>query len=696
MSLSCNEFTGHCQCRPGFGGQTCTDCQENYWGNPSIHCRACDCDPRGIETSQCNRINGHCSCRQGVSGVRCDQCARGFTGQFPDCQPCHKCFGDWDRIVQDLIAQTKQLVQHAKEVQLTGITGAFEKNFRDLEEKLAEAQAIVKERNATTEAVNSLMKLIDELRTKIAETTDTLTKLEGDLTAVQDKNSGAINDLNTLEREARALNLSAKELSHHLDVLKNSNFLGAYDSIQKSYEQSREAERKANDSTVATRSIVAQSASTRAKTEQLMSEKKNEFNRANAANRRALNDLSARVNLLDIKTVNEKVCGAPGDLPCAESPCGGAGCHKDDGGRHCGGLNCNGAVATADNALGRAQHAESDLYKALRDVGELFEKVAKAKVKADEAKQKALAALEKANDTKARVERSNKELQALIKQIREFLTQEGADPNSIEMVASRVLELTIPASPEQIRHLAEEIKDRVSSLSDVDAILDQTADDVRRAEQLLLDARKAKTRAENVKNTAESVKKALEDASSAQTAAETAIQQAEGDISSTEKTLTTIQTEAAGTETKLMDAMDKLGVLDSQIDMLKLKRANNSLVALRAEETAATAHKKANDAKKQLDGVLMDKYRKVKDLVDHKAKGVQDARQKAEKLRDEAKQLLQDAQDKLKRLTDLEDQYMDNEKILEGKAKQLDVLEGKMKEILAAINQQIQIYNTCQ
>lgn len=69
---------------------------------------------------------------------------------------------------------------------------------------------------------------------------------------------------------------------------------------------------------------------------------------------------------------------------------------------------------------------------------------------------------------------------------------EGADPDSIALVASRVLELSIPASPAQIHHLAEEIKERVSSLANVDAILDQTAGDVHRAGQLLQDARRAK------------------------------------------------------------------------------------------------------------------------------------------------------------------------------------------------------------
>lgn len=73
-----------------------------------------------------------------------------------------------------------------------------------------------------------------------------------------------------------------------------------------------------------------------------------------------------------------------------------------------------------------------------------------------------------------------------------WITEEGADPDSIETVANQVLELSIPASPEQIRHLADEIKERVRSLSNVDAILEQTQDDVRKAEKLLTEAKKAK------------------------------------------------------------------------------------------------------------------------------------------------------------------------------------------------------------
>uniref|UniRef100_A0A6Q2ZFH2 Laminin, beta 2 (laminin S) n=1 Tax=Esox lucius TaxID=8010 RepID=A0A6Q2ZFH2_ESOLU len=653
VNPTCNEFTGKCQCRRGFGGKTCTDCQENYWGDPRVQCRACDCDPRGIETSQCDQKTGHCVCQQGVSGVRCDQCARGFSGQFPNCQPCHQCFGDWDRVVQDLAVRTKSLSDRALEIQTTGLTGAYEKAFRDLEDKLALAQGIVNARNTTAEGVAVLMELIEDLRYKA--------------------NVDASNELSALEREAKELNLTSDQLHRQLDILKNSNFLGAYDSIRISYNKSRDAEKRANQSTTTTPSTVSQSADTRRKTERLILAKKDEFNRKNAANKRALGDLSAK-----------QASSISDNFTCLiiKLPCGGAGCRDDEGNRHCGGLNCNGAVAIANTALERSKHAEKQLNK-----------VANAKTKAEEAKDKAQAALEKATNTKNKVERSNNDLRDLIKQIRDFLMQEGADPDSIETVANRVLELSIPASPQQIKHLAEEIKDRVQSLSNVDAILKQTQDDVRKAEQLLKEAKKARNRAEQVKSTAETVKQALEDAKTAQAAAEKAIQRARANIGKTEDRLAQIESETSSSEHDLNDAMDRLGRLGREIHALKLKRANNSVAAARAEETATMARDKATEI---LDGELTDKYHTVQELVDRKAKTVQEAKKKAERLRNEAKDLLKDAQNKLLRLAELEKGYEENQKTLEGKARQLDGLEDKMKAILNDINKQIQIYNTCQ
>lgn len=63
-------------------------------------------------------------------------------------------------------------------------------------------------------------------RAQIGETTDALSRLEGDLTIVQDGNSEASKELSALEREAKELNLTLKQLHRQLDILKNSNFLG--------------------------------------------------------------------------------------------------------------------------------------------------------------------------------------------------------------------------------------------------------------------------------------------------------------------------------------------------------------------------------------------------------------------------------------------------------------------------------------
>lgn len=83
--------------------------------------------------------------------------------------------------------------------------------------------------------------------------------------------------------------------------------LGAYDSVHISYNKSRDAERRANESTTTKPSTVSQSADTRRRTERLISAKKDDFNRKNAANKRALGDLNTRAQGLDLKKINEKV-----------------------------------------------------------------------------------------------------------------------------------------------------------------------------------------------------------------------------------------------------------------------------------------------------------------------------------------------------------------------------------------------------
>lgn len=85
---------------------------------------------------------------------------------------------------------------------------------------------------------------------------------------------------------------------------------GAYDSIRQSHGESREAERRADASTRAMPSPVSISAATRRRAEQLLASHQDNFNRQNAASRRALMDLAARAQALSLHPLNEKVgCG---------------------------------------------------------------------------------------------------------------------------------------------------------------------------------------------------------------------------------------------------------------------------------------------------------------------------------------------------------------------------------------------------
>lgn len=66
--------------------------------------------------------------------------------------------------LQDLAVRSRALAERASDIQNTGLTGAYEKFFRNLEAKLAQAQGIVNARNATASAVTVLMELIEDLR----------------------------------------------------------------------------------------------------------------------------------------------------------------------------------------------------------------------------------------------------------------------------------------------------------------------------------------------------------------------------------------------------------------------------------------------------------------------------------------------------------------------------------------------------
>ncbi|VTJ78439.1 Hypothetical predicted protein [Marmota monax] len=691
---SCNEFTGQCQCMPGFGGRTCSECQELFWGDPDVECRACDCDPRGIETPQCDQSTGQCVCVEGVEGPRCDKCTRGYSGVFPDCTPCHQCFALWDVIISELTNRTHKFLEKAKALKISGVIGPYRETVDSVEKKINEIKDILAQSPAA-EPLKNIGNLFEEAEKLTKDVTEKMAQVEVKLSNTASQSNSTAKELDSLQAEAESLDNTVKELTEQLEFIKNSDIRGALDSITKYFQTSLDAEERVNASTTDPNSTVEQSALTRDKVEDLMLERESQFREKQEEQARLLDELAGKLQSLDLSAAAEMTCGTPPGADCSETECGGPNCRTDEGQKKCGGPGCGGLVTVAHSAWQKAMDFDRDVLSALAEVEQLSKMVSEAKLRADEAKQNAQDVLLKTNATKEKVDKSNEDLRNLIKQIRNFLTEDSADLDSIEAVANEVLKMEMPSTPQQLQNLTEDIRERVESLSQVEVILQQSAADIARAEMLLEEAKRASKSATDVKITADMVKEALEEAEKAQIAAEKAIKQADEDIQGTQNLLTSIESETAASEETLSNASQRLSELEKNVVELKRKAAHNSEEAEYIEKVVYTVKQSAEDVKKTLDGELDEKYKKVENLIAKKSEESADARRKAEMLQNEAKTLLAQANSKLQLLKDLERKYEDNQKYLEDKAQELVRLEGEVRSLLKDISQKVAVYSTC-
>uniref|UniRef100_A0A3P8X3L1 Laminin subunit beta-1 n=1 Tax=Cynoglossus semilaevis TaxID=244447 RepID=A0A3P8X3L1_CYNSE len=680
---SCDQVSGQCSCHPGFGGRTCSECRELFWGDPEVQCQACDCDPRGTAQPQCDKADGRCVCVEGVAGPRCDTCARGFSGTFPDCRRCHQCFADWDDIIGQMTNQTHRLVNKVNALKAGPVAGPYKKSMESIEKSVGELQVLLNQ-NPAAQPLTEIQNLLQETRTL----GQTLNNTEEAMVQVGDQDSAAEKNLDSVMLDTRKLEQTVQELLAQVEVIKNSDIRGAAASVTKYFLQSQEAEARANASTVDEGSDVKTSEDLRRLTEDKMNISREDFLKRQSEHAQKLDELAEDLQTLDLSEISQKTCGASSGVQ------DGCGSSSSDGQSECEGEGCHGVVTMANNVWKKAQEQEQEIINAMGEVEKLSKMVSEMKLKADEAKVNAQEALMKTNRTKQRVDQSNQELRRLIGQIRDFLTQDAADLESVELVANEVLQMQMPTTPAQLQNLTEEIRQKVGELGDVESILQQSTDDIQKAENLLDQARQASEEAANVKESAEKVKKALEEAEKAQNIANSAIQRATADIHNT-NTLLSVKSETAEAEIRLTNATQRLQRLGQNVTLLRDKAENISLSSQQTSEDAAVVQRIAEEVTKELDSDVKDKYATVGQLIDQKAEGVATAKKRAESLQQEAKALLLQASDKLQLLKDLEKSYSDNQQTLELKAQLLVELEAAVKDLLQDISHKVTVYSTC-
>lgn len=111
-------------------------------------------------------------CVEGVSGRRCDSCGRGYVGTFPECEPCHKCFRDWDTNVGELTNQTQRLMDTVEELKDTGATSPYKDTISSLDDGIKQLRQILDD-----DKIHQTLKHTQSLRqqAKYETSTDTQT-----------------------------------------------------------------------------------------------------------------------------------------------------------------------------------------------------------------------------------------------------------------------------------------------------------------------------------------------------------------------------------------------------------------------------------------------------------------------------------------------------------------------------------------
>lgn len=336
----CNPFNGQCRCKAAFGGRQCNECQANFWGNPNVECYQCECDPYGSATAQCNRVTGDCECLPGIGGKKCNQCARGYIGNAPACSSCGECFNNWDLILNSLREQTRRSIDDAKEIKTVGATGAYTKQFDQMNKTLGQIQQVLDSTAISQNDINRLEQIETEIRKQLNES---LTKLQLDEDSL---NQADINLVNVTLNDLRSLEDQIKRISNELrdnsTQLQEANVEGALNLTRQAYQKSHILQ----DLDSMSQSAIANAELQCRRTEQFVNRSMDEYNALRDQNEQQLDQYFNDVKNLtaNIPDLNEKICDRRGD-PC-DNLCGGAGCGQ------CGGLSCeNGAVTRAEKAL---------------------------------------------------------------------------------------------------------------------------------------------------------------------------------------------------------------------------------------------------------------------------------------------------------------------------------------------------------
>lgn len=688
VSQSCAQFDGKCECHPGYGGLKCNECPLGTYGDPKIRCQACNCNRDGSENQYCEPKSGRCKCQTGIGGDKCDRCARGYHGRFPNCESCGECWEYWDKLVRDLKNQTQALLDRVKLLLEIGTTGAYAKEFNEIEDKLNRIKNILDNVKLDEEAIRDLAKQISELDKLLKELGETLNKYEKEASDTTNRTQAVLDALREYDRMYERLTFLIDELRENATLFQEANVDGAYAIILDSQNRSREAEKMVRD----LKPMMLEQEQLRRATDLQLASTASRYNSTSLQNEAILAALARQIYELEqgIPGVNQLVCASSSTVDNCDQLCGGALCNK------CGGLSCSeGATTKASNALDLAQQAWDLLNQKYNQSKSDMDTILEAKKLSEEALKQAKAVLADCELQKSKFDKVGSELNSIMDGVDKFYLMDGARPAEVRTLGNECLALSISLKPEQILDLARKINETISSLTNIDKILQDTAGDLNTAEQLHQQADRAKEAADNILETVEQVLEMLRLAAIEQAKAAAAIAAATADIEGAQADLTEISTDTETLKRIVAELADAVKKLQDRLNELRKKYAQNELYITQTRAAAEEAEKLADQAEKDTDE-LADKVRLAEEKLRNKARQNGESKDRAERLKNDALQLAAEIQMRMKLLQELDDLFDEYVKRVKDYQGIVDDLHKQMNQYLKDIDLKAQFYRECQ
>ncbi|XP_058795433.1 laminin subunit beta-1 isoform X2 [Phymastichus coffea] len=686
VSDRCNPYDGTCECKPGFGGRRCNECQANYYGNPNVQCHPCECDEIGSASLQCDRNTGACVCHEGIGGDKCDQCDRSYIGVAPSCSPCGECFDNWDGILDGLRNKTAFVIDEASNIQKVGTTGIYSQEFDEIDSAIAQVNAVIE----SSSVKNQDLEEVNQLEARLAKDIDHSSMILDDLTDQLENVSGRVTladeALKRLKNRTDVLHEDAGKLRESANRLQEANVQGALNITQQMADQSKMAERMAAD----TGNVLLDAERYKKNTENLIAKSSASVDENRLRNQQSLDSLNAHLDELKghVPQLNQDMCGR--NVSDCSDVCGGAGCG------HCGGLSCDaGALTKASQALDVAKQQASKIKSHQEEAEQLLRNMNRLRDSSTGARGNAQEAFDLASQARNQSDKLTEDLSDVNKKIFDLLRAEQPTPAEVRDLAREVLNKSITLTPEEIKDLADKIAEIVGSLSDPERILSETSNDLQLANDLRDRANWTRAMAEEKEALAGKVIELLRETQESQELAQEAISKAENDIELSQKDLDEISQITKDAKGKANDTANSVNELETRLKHLQTESVKNDFMI--KQEIQLQASNISDEAKKVQSQAesLGEQYKQVAESLNQRVSKSKNDIIRAKELLQRASELTADTQSKFKDLEGMESVYKDNDNLLRELMRDVDKLNDQMDKELAEFEAKAQLYRQC-